>query len=160
LLEFPRPAEILESRYEQGSACFAAYRAGDFAGFIWLAPGTYLEDEVRCTFVPGPAGSACWDYDVYVTPGERTGIAFMKLWSAALEHLRQRGVEWSASRISAFAPASLAAHKRMGAVCVGQAFFLVAFGLQAMVASVPPYLHLSASRRSHPTLRVEAPRRK
>jgi hypothetical protein len=156
LRTMPRPAAVLEDRYAQGSTCLAAYRADELVGFIWLCPGSYLEDEVRCRFVPAPPGAASWDYDLWVAPAERNGIAFMKLWSAAMTHLAGRGVRWSASRISAFAPGSLAAHRRMGAVTVGQAFFMVAFGAQAMLATIPPYLHFSV-RNSRPTLRVEAP---
>ena len=111
----PRPPDVLRARYQQDSTCLAAFRlSGEFAGFIWLAPGPYEEDEVRCRFLPQPEGGACWDYDLYVVPSARGGVTFTKLWGAALEHLRSRGFEWSASRISAFAPASLAAQKRLG----------------------------------------------
>jgi hypothetical protein len=160
LATLPRPPEVLQSRYEQGSTCLAAWRSsGEFAGFIWLAPGVYEEDEVRCTFLPQPEGRTSWDYDLYVVPAERAGVTLTRLWAAALEHLRARGFEWSASRISAFAPASRAAQRRMGAVCVGQALFLVVYRFQAMFASIPPYVHFSAGR-SRPRLKVQAPQRR
>jgi hypothetical protein len=41
-------------------------------------------------------------------------------------------------------------------VTVGQAFFLVAFGAQLMLATVAPYLHVSW-RGTGPTLEVHAP---
>jgi GNAT superfamily N-acetyltransferase len=154
---FPRPPAVIAARYAQGSTCLALYDNDELAGFIWLCPGPYLEDEVRCTFMPVPAGQVAWDYDLYILPEYRNGVAFMKLWSAAMEHLQSQGVAWSASRISAFAPASIAVHKRLGAVRVGQAFFFVFFGLQLMVATLPPFVHLSASRRSSPALNVRAP---
>jgi hypothetical protein len=154
---FPRPPAVVAGRYDQGSTCLALFDDDNLAGFIWLCPGPYLEDEVRCTFVPTPAGAAVWDYDLYILPEHRNGVAFMRLWSAAMEHLRGQGVAWSASRISAFAPASMAAHARLGAVQVGQAFFLVFFRLQLMVASLPPFVHLSANRDSRPVLKVRAP---
>lgn len=156
---FPRPAEVIAARYAQGSTCLALFRDETLAGFIWLCPGPYEEDEVRCTFAPAPVRQVAWDYDLYILPEHRNSVAFMKLWSAAMEHLRGQGVAWSASRISAFAPASIAAHDRLGAVRVGQAFFLVVFGLQLMVATLPPFLHLSASRGSGPMLKVRAPGR-
>ena len=83
----------------------------------------------------------------------------MKLWSTAMERMRAQGISWSASRISAFAPGSLAAHRRMGAAVVGQAFFFVAFGLQLTVATLRPFLHLSLHNASRPEIRVSAPAR-
>jgi len=157
LLAFPRPQPVLRARFGQGSSCIALFRASQMVGFIWLCPGPYHEDEVRCTFVPAPEGQACWDYDLYIVPEQRNGMAFIKLWSAAIEQLKSRGISWSASRISAFAPASLAAHQRMGAVVVGQAFFLVAFGLQITIATTRPFLHVSVTARSRPEIRVDAP---
>jgi GNAT superfamily N-acetyltransferase len=156
-LTFPRPPDVIAARYDQGSTCLALFRDDTMAGFIWLCEGPYEEDEVRCTFAPAPAGQVAWDYDFYIAPEHRNGVAFMKLWAAALEHLRGRGINWSASRISAFAPASMAAHGRLGAVRVGQAFFFVIFRLQLMVASVQPFLHVSLRMSSRPTLRVRAP---
>ena len=154
---FPRPPAVIAARYAQGSTCLALFHDETLAGFIWLCPGSYLEDEVRCAFTPAPAGQVVWDYDFYILPEHRNSVAFMKLWSAAMAHLRGQGVTWSASRISAFAPASIAAHNRLGAVRVGQAFFFVFFSLQLMVATLPPFLHLSASRGSRPALKVQAP---
>jgi hypothetical protein len=154
LAAFPRRQDVLTSRYGQGSVCLAAFRGDELAAFLWLCPHAYREDEVRCTFVPEPPGRAWWDYDVFVVPGQRNGMAFTKLWSSAIELMRSRGVAWSASRISAFVPGSLAAHRRLGAVVTGHAFFVVAYRLQLMLATVRPFVHLSVRDGSAPVLRV------
>jgi len=154
---FPRPADVIATRYRQGSTCLALFRDQTMVGFVWLREGPYEEDEVRCTFVPSPAQSIFWDYDFYIAPDHRNGIAFLRLWSATLEHLRHHHVEWTASRISAFAPASVSAHGRLGAIRVGQAFFLVLFGVQLMIASVRPFIHVSLREASRPKLQIRAP---
>jgi hypothetical protein len=155
--DLPGRSAVLGARFAQASECLALYQGPVLAGFVWLTGGAYEEDEVRCRFEPAPAGSTAWDYDLYVMPGHRSGVAFMKLWSAAMEHLRGRGVRWSASRISAFAPASLASHRRLGALRVGQAFFVVLGRFQLMLATLPPYVHLSLGPGSRPTVRVAPP---
>ena len=156
LAGFPRRPDVIASRYAQGSTCLAAFREGQLAGFIWFCPHAYREDEVRCTFVPEPTGRTWWDYDVFVDPGQRNGMAFTKLWSSAMELMGSQGVAWSASRISAFVPGSLAAHRRMGAIVSGRALFLVAFDVQLTLATVRPFVHLSLRKESAPVFRVGA----
>ena len=49
--EFPRTLAVNELRFASGAECFAATHRGSFAGHIWLAHGSYVEDEVRCTYL-------------------------------------------------------------------------------------------------------------
>jgi hypothetical protein len=155
--EFPRPAAVIDERYLQGSICIAAYQGARFVGFIWICTGDYQEDDVRCRYVLHPGDAAVWDYDLFVVPELRNGVIFVKLWATALEHLRERNKRWSLSRISAFSPDSRAAHRRMGAIQIGSAFFADLLGVQFTIASVPPFLHI-AWRGSHgPNLRLRAP---
>jgi GNAT superfamily N-acetyltransferase len=151
-----RPLDVVRSRAAQQSECFVATREGAFAGFLWLAPGVYDEDEVRCRFVALPRGATVWDYDIYVDPAHRGGPAFVRLWDAANEVLRGRGVRWTLSRISAFNPGSSSAHDRLGSRRIGSAAFLVAGSRQLMIATVRPYLHLSMSDASRPILLLDA----
>ena len=85
-------------------------------------------------------------------PEHRNGLGFARLWDEANNLLRQRGVAVSWSRISAFNPGSLASHKRLGAKIVGSATFLKIGMAQFMIASGPPYLHCSLSKKDVPSL--------
>ena len=153
---FPRPDAVIGGRYAQGSHCLAAEQDGEFVGYVWLQLGPYLEDEVRCRFVPGPAGQAAWDYDIYLVPERRLGRGFLYLWQAANSFMRERGIRWTISRVSAFNTQSIRSHQRLGASHLGSAVFLKVFGAQLMLASRRPWLHLSPGAASIPTMHLEA----
>ena len=101
---------------------------------------------------PGPAGQAAWDFDVYVDPEHRSGLGFARLWDEANGWLRRRGVAFSWSRISAFNPGSLASHARLGARVAGKATFFRLGPCQLMIASLPPYFHISWRRQDMPSI--------
>lgn len=148
----PRPTEVIASRFAQGGRCLAAFRGRDLVAFIWFNLGTYEEDEVRATYEPGPAGQVAWDYDLFVTPTERGGLLFARLWDAAYAEMRVAGRRWTMSRISSFNAASLASHARLGGRAVGWGVFLRLWRWQFMVASVAPHLHFSIRSDSRPRL--------
>lgn len=150
----PRPADVIARRFRDGAVCLAAENAGNLVGFIWIALDRYDEDEVRCEYVLAPTGEVAWDFDAYVAPEFRMSRVFVQLWEAANEYLR---VHWTASRISAFNPASLASHKRFGAEHCHTALFLVVGPLQLTLLSLAPYVHLSAGQSGRPTLVLHAP---
>lgn len=154
LLELPLDEAVLAYRAAQGAVCFGAFRDEEIIGCLWLCLSGYEEDEVRCRYLPQPEDRASWDFDVYVKPAHRSGLAFARLWDEANAFLRQRGVEHSWSRISAFNPGSLASHARMGAETVGRATFLRLGGCQLMIASLPPYRHLSLGRSRRPIIEL------
>lgn len=152
----PRPAAALAARYAQGAVCLVLLRGteladSELAGYAWLLRGACQEDEVRARFVlPDPASS--WDCDVWIAPAERAGLAFARLWEEVNAVLHLDHVRWTCSRISAFNPASLHAHARIGTVRLGTATFLRCAGWQWMFASVAPYFHLSRAPASFPSL--------
>ncbi|MYM35003.1 hypothetical protein GTP38_11720 [Duganella sp. FT94W] len=149
--DYPRPARVVQGRYTQGARTLTAWRQGRLAGFIWLIQNGYQEDEVRAHYrLASPR--AGWDFDVWVRPEERLGWVFRRLWEAARQHLRQRGIHWSCSRISAFNAASLRAHAQIGMVRLGHALFLRCGSWQWMLGSVRPYLHVSRSDACYPRL--------
>jgi hypothetical protein len=156
LADFPRPQWVFPYRFDQLAICLAALKEGKGIGFLWFTLSAYQEDEVRCRYVPLPEGVSAWDFDVYVAPEHRTGIAFMKLWDEANMLLSSRGFRWSLSRISAFNAGSMLAHAKMGASPIGSAVFLKLGGWQLCVASLPPYVHFSTHAGSFPTLRLSA----
>jgi len=154
---FPRPLEAILARFEQGAVCFVAFKAQEAIGCLWLLPGPYLEDEVRCRFIPSPPGQAAWDFDVYLQPAYRSGRTFAYLWDHANGWLRERGIGWTMSRIDAFNRASLDAHRRLGAQRVGALLFVGVGKSQMLLADVRPYVHLSRNARRCPEIVVSAP---
>jgi hypothetical protein len=155
--EFPRPADVLARRFAQGTSCHSAIVNGRFGGFIWISRQCYEEDEVRCSYRLDDPQRCVWDFDVYVPPELRMGRTLARLWQHVDALLAAEGVAWSLSRISAFNRASQQSHARLGAVQVGWAVFLVLGPVQLALATRTPYLHLSLTRASRPTLTVRAP---
>ena len=149
---FPRPAEVIAKRFENGNQCIVASAGERFAGFIWIARNHYLEDEVRCLYHLNSPQNTAWDYDVYVEPEFRIGRTFARLWNAANNHLSRDGVAWTISRISAFNPGSLQSHRRLGIQTLCTATFLCIGSFQLMIAGTSPYIHFSFARKSRPTL--------
>ncbi len=153
----PRPAEEIRDRFKHDSTCIAIYDETQLAGFIWFCTDEYLEAEVNCRFLPSPADRVAWDFDIYIEPDHRNGIAFLKLWMAGLDYLKSKGMLWSASQISAFLPQSLASHRRLGAIIVGQAFFLRIFSLQITVTNISPYVQVTWRKDRGPSVIVSTP---
>src|SRR3989344_712062 len=154
-----RPKAVIGERFRQGAICLGAFKSNDLIGFLWFVIGPYEEDEVRCRFVPLPEGQAAWDFDVYLDPAYRTGLAFGRLWDEANAYLRQRGVGWTMSRISAFNLTSIRSHKKPGAIKVGSALYLRAGKYQMTLSTLPPYVHLSAKAETAPAIQAPAPGR-
>jgi hypothetical protein len=155
--QFPRPSEVIARRFAEGAVCFVA-RSGDrFAGFIWLMLAPYEEDEVRCRYIPTPAETTSWDYDVYVVPDFRMSRAFLRLWDAANAYLHDNGITWTVSRISMFNPSSLGAHARLGVRGVGTAVFVRLGVAEIAFFSMPPHLHVSRRIAKRPVVTLRAP---
>ena len=153
---FPRPVDVIARRFTDGAVCFVAENAGNLVGFIWIRLDGYDEDEVRCEYLLDPVGQLAWDFDAYVAPEFRMSRAFVQLWEAANDFLRRHGYLWTASRISAFNPASLASHRRFGAEHRHTALFLVVGRVQLALLSLRPYIHISAGRASRPAVVLRA----
>jgi len=149
--QLPRPEWVAPYRFRQGAVCLAAFKEGALVGFLWLTLGPYLEDEVRCRYVPLPPGKSAWDFDVHVEPEHRNGIAFLRLWDAANRFLVTRQIQWSLSRISAFNSGSIRSHARMGAKRMGTVTFLTMGSWQISMSTVPPHVHFSTRSDSFPT---------
>jgi hypothetical protein len=155
---FPPPLAVIRSRYKQDAICLVAFEESSLVGYLWLLLGPYEEDEVRCRFIPMPEGKAAWDFDVYVFSRYRLGIGFLRLWDEANRYLRERGIEWTMSRISAFNAVSFASHRKLGARVVGHAVFVVLGPCQLALTTVFPFVHLSVGTRNGPGIRVYPPK--
>lgn len=152
--QMDRPKATINERFKQGARCIVALRGDELVGFIWWIEGPYREDEVRCLFIPKPAGTSVWDFDVYVAPAHRHGATFARLWEAAVARMHEAGFECSCSRISAFNASSLRAHQRLGATIVGTCSFLCIGSLQITLSRDAPRLHVSWQSESRPTILV------
>ena len=148
----PVPPHIVSQRLAQSAYCIGAFKDQELVAYLWICPGPYEEDEVRCRFVPLPEGKAVWDFDVYVLPRHRMGLAFARLWSEANHYLNRRDVIVTYSRVSAFNSMSLRSHQSLNAQKVGTALFFVAGRLQLTISTRPPYVHISARNASRPTI--------
>lgn len=156
IAQFPRPPGVIQARFKQNAKCLVASKEQRFIGFLWFLPGNhhYQEDEVRARYIPLPAERTAWDFDVYVEPDFRIGLTFLRLWDEANRILRENGVQWSCSRISAFNAGSLASHGRLGTLFLGSAIFFCAGRWQVSFASISPYFHLSSCPSSFPEFRI------
>jgi hypothetical protein len=143
----PAREDIKAQRFEQGARCLGVYRKGKLIGYIWFSFGQYEEDEVRCTYELVDVARSVFDFDLYVLPEHRMGIGFMAIWHGANEYLRERGVHYTFSRLTRFNVASRRSHAHLGWRCSGRAVFLKAWSLEAMFATVSPYVALTWSRR-------------
>lgn len=155
---FPRPTAVIERRYRTGARCLAASVKGKFAGFIWLQRERYEEDEVRCTYVLRDTHESVWDFDVYVAPEFRWGRTLARLWEAADQRLAAQGVRWSLSRISAFKPESLAAHRRLGAVEIDRLIFFRAGRSQSTWRGVGCMYRPLRANGGGPTVELSVPK--
>jgi hypothetical protein len=158
VMQFPRPAEVIAARFANSSSCYVAEVRGEFAGYLWLAFDGYDEDEVRCRYEFASPALSAWDYDVYVKSEYRLGRTFARLWDAANRDLAMRGVRWTFSRISAFNPNSMAAHRRMGMETLFSATFIRLGTLQLALMGAAPFVHLSWRQQSRPQLTLPLPR--
>jgi GNAT superfamily N-acetyltransferase len=152
---FPAPRSVVLSRFRQGAVCVALEKAGEYVACAWLALDGYMEDEVRCRFVPLPADETGWDFDVYVDPDCRGTMVFLRIWQAVSNYYAERGRRWSLSRISNFNRASLHAHQSMGATIIGRAVFCSVGPWQLAFSTMRPRLHFGLSKSRYPTFELD-----
>ena len=157
LLErMPIRPEILRSRFEQNAICLALFMKGDFAGFIWFCFGRYEEDEARCTFVLEPEKESVFDFNLYLFPKYRGGIGFLALWDCASRYLRERGIRYSYSRLTAYKQRSAKSHSHFGWKRLGTAVVLRLWALEVIFASRAPYIYVSLKDSSRLPIKLTA----
>jgi hypothetical protein len=141
------PAELTD-RFVQNASCLGAFRTGKLLGWLWFVPGTFRDFTHPVTFKLLPATGATWDFDVYVRPDARLSAAFARLWEAAFQVMRNLGVSQTLSAISAYNPASLRAHHRLGTRTLGSVL-IVRLGRFQAVCTRRFRPHLLLSFRPH-----------
>ena len=156
---FPRPKHVIEQRFANGNTCLVARVKEQFAGFLWYAHTIYEEDEIHCRFVLGEPENSVWDYDVHVEPQYRMGRTFARLWDKANELLEHAHIRWSFSRISAFNPASLHAHRQLGTQRIGTLTAICLGTAQMTFLPASPYVHFCWGWPGRPVVVLHAPGR-
>lgn len=153
----PVPWAIINSRFNQNAICLGAFKNDKFIGYIWFCFGIYEEDEVRCTYELTPKEESVFDFDLYLFPQNRLGLGFVGIWDGANRYLRNRKIRWTFSRVTRFNLASRRAHEHLGCKRVGRAFFLKAWRIEFMFATVLPYIGCTFrnSRRTRLQLRPD-----
>ena len=146
----PDQQSALEYRISQNAIAVGAFVDDSPVATLWYTLGAYVEDEVRAMYTPLPAGQAAWDFGVEVAPQFRVGRTFFTLWAAAMDTMSARGCKFSFSRINAVNTASVQAHKRLGAMTIGHANFVIIGNLQIAYSSHTPRIHLSLSSDNRP----------
>jgi hypothetical protein len=163
LERMPARSEIKAGRYRNGARCIGVERDGTLLGYIWLSFQPYAEDEVRCTYeLPAPAAGAgpagVFDFDLYVFPEHRMGIAFAAIWHMVSAYLHGQGVHHSFSRMTRFNTASRRAHLRLGSKPVGGALFVRLGAIELMLSTLRPWAAITWRRNQRVHLRLRAPR--
>jgi len=148
--------DVLDFRFGQDAVCLGAFQKDQPIGNMWFCVDRYEEDEVRCSFVTLPAGEGVFDFGFYIRPEHRLGLAFVALWDYANEYLRERGIRNSFSRVSRFNLISRTVHSHLKWRRLGRVLFLRLPGLQLMLATVSPYIHVSFRHSSGPVISLRA----
>jgi hypothetical protein len=144
IARMPVRPEIMAQRFVQRSVCLGAFRRDQFIGYMWFCFESYDEDEVRCRYRLHPVEQAVFDFDFYLFPEHRMGLGFVGLWNGANEYLTRRGIKYTFSRLTRFNLASRRSHQHLGWKVAGRALFLQAWRLELMLATVFPYVSLTA----------------
>jgi hypothetical protein len=151
LAALPRPLAETTGRLSSGAACIVALEDGALAGFLWLQTGCAMDAESGVRFAPAPADATVWDFDVYIDPQHRGGLAFYRLWSQTGELLRARRVGHSVSLVWSHNDDSIRSHQRLGA-------FPIASGVQVSFGSSRLQIGDRAPRLRWLSAGSEAPR--
>ncbi|MEZ5566595.1 MAG: hypothetical protein R3F24_14295, partial [Gammaproteobacteria bacterium] len=112
----------------------------------------YVEDEARCIYELAEPEIAVFDFDLYVLPEHRMGIAFLGIWHGASKYLHDRGIRYTCSRMTRFNLASRRAHARLGSMRIGRAIFFQAWQVQLLLATISPFVALTWHPRQCPRL--------
>ena len=150
----PIRPEIKSARFEQNAVCIGAFQKNKLIGYLWLAFGAYEEDEVRCTFVLPNDGQSVFDFDLYIMPEARMGLAFAGVWDGASQYLRGRGVKYTYSRLTRVNIASRRAHQRLGTRCVGRMIVVRAWRLELVLSTLTPFMHVSCDENSRARVKL------
>jgi hypothetical protein len=151
----PVPSEIKDLRFEQNAICLGVFKRNEFVGYMWFCFGRYEEDEVRCTYELISPAESVFDFDLYLFPEHRMGLAFVGAWNSANAFLRSRDVKYTFSRLNRFNLPSRRAHKHLGCQSIGRTLFLQLGRFELMLGTMYPFIHLSLDKLYRVNLRID-----
>ena len=152
----PARTDIKESRFEQGAVCLGAFKRNQMVGYSWFCFDSYEEDEVRCTFVIPDDNQSAFDFDLYIFPEYRMGLAFAGIWNGAFEFFRKRGVKFTFSRLTRVNTTSRNAHQRLGAQIVGRVLVFKIWRCELFLSTFAPYCQLSTNKEQRVRLKLKS----
>ena len=123
-------------RLERGDLGYIAVYRGEFAGCVWIARSSYLEEEsagVEARFRWAAGEGVVWDYNAFVAEPYRLTPVYGALWQKVLEDLEERGVKVSLGTISAANRYSLGVHERLDLQEIGTLLFVNIAGLRVCI---------------------------
>ena len=93
-----------------------------------------------------PEGAvSVFDFDFYLFPEHRMGLAFAALWNGANAFLSRNGIRYTFSRLTRFNVASRRAHQHLGWKLVGRALFLQLGRFEMMLATLAQFVTFSVA---------------
>lgn len=157
--QIPGDHMALHRRLQTGNVCIAASTEDRFLGHLWLRRARHDEEDARALYVLDPSHKAMWGFDVRVEDDEPSGRSIAtRLWDGADDYMRAHGVEWTVSRIPAFAPSTHDPEDARSALRIASITFLKLGNAQLGVFTCSPYLSLSWRSRSRPRILIKTPR--
>jgi len=157
IAQLRRPRDEIARRFADGAVCFLAIRDNHIIGHLWVTRSVYREPVHRAQFVLPPEGRTAWDFDLWIDPADRLGLAFARLWDMCNSYFLDQGVTCTCSRVSAFKPESLQAHARLGMQIMHSLLYFGAGRVELLIANVAPFVALSFSARAFPIIQVTPP---
>jgi hypothetical protein len=141
----PVRPDVMRERLRQDTTCIGAFKNQQLVGYMWFCRRQYDEDEVRCTYVLEQPDVSVFDFDFYLFPEHRMGLAFAALWNGANAFLSRNGIRYTFSRLTRFNVASRRAHQHLGWKLVGRALFLQLGRFEMMLATLAPFVTFSVA---------------
>lgn len=148
IAQMPAREDIKAQRFSQGARCLGVYnKKGELIGYSWYCQRHYDEDLVRCTYELVDVKHSIFDFDLYVMPKHRLGVAFLGIWYGVNTVLAPQGVRYTFSRLARFNTASRRAHAHLGWKRVGRGTFFCAWGLELMFCTLAPFVAVTWGQR-------------
>lgn len=154
-ISFPEP--LIESRMADEAWCVAAFMDDRVVGYRWMQLTPHRDEELRCRFVPEPAGRVAWCWNFYIDPKYRGTRVFTRLWDETFVLVRKLGAKGTVSWGSALTPRLLAAESKLGAKEIGRALIWRLGPWQLLIGNLPPRIHFSVHDGACPSIRLTLP---
>ena len=152
----PIDPRFVAGRRRSAMICVAAFKQDAVVGFNWLNFADHDDELVRCRFISLPHGQCAWGLELNIVPDARGSLVYARIWDVTHKYLRDRGILYTTSYVSAFNRMAVNSEERLGGIQLGRAVFLTIGSWQVMAADLPPYFHVSSSPGSVPAITLRS----